>query len=186
MIFGETRGPGGCPKKDRKTLSLPDEMRHDKRDLEGDLDHTGKLTVPIPGGLVDQFLHPGLFDRVNICLPVVHNVPQLRTRRLGMAVQDVRADERLPAILLEGVHGLRVHLDNRPLLVADRDRGREFFDPGMGCHRSVKLGLFQDLGDAFLLHEVFDFLGWVLYDCFEEGLLGEEIMCAGARRLFSV
>ena len=107
--------------KVRKNILLADVVLHrlvgqDHRQL----DEAGVLAVLVPGDLVDELFLTLLVDGVDVLELLGHHLPEERASRLGVAVEDVEADEIAPVGAID-LARLLIHLDDLPLLVANGD-----------------------------------------------------------------
>jgi hypothetical protein len=123
--------PGG---ETLPAFSRAHEVGHGCGQGENDLHESRVDAVAVPGALVDELLLPVLLDGVDVLLPVVHEELQPGPGGLGVAVQQVAAQEIESALLLEHVRRPFVHLDDDALDIAHRDRCGELLDPCVGIH----------------------------------------------------
>jgi hypothetical protein len=106
----------------------PNEMRHLGGDLQGELDDAAEFALFHPGGLVDDLFTAVFFDGVDILLVGDHDLFDLFSRLLIVAIHQVPADQACTAIPCIVLNGVPVHVDDDAGGIADDDVAVEGFD----------------------------------------------------------
>ena len=102
-------------------------MGHLEGNLHRELYVTGEHFVFVPRHLVDQLLHAVLLDGVGVDVVVLQHRHQFAACWLGMAVQQVGANQRL-AVAGECGDGFIAHFQYLAVFVADGDGDRCFLE----------------------------------------------------------
>jgi hypothetical protein len=109
----------------------PDEVRHDLRQYQGQLDEAPVLPALEPGRLVDQAADAALLDGVGMRRALREHGRELRAGRLGVAIEHVAPDQVRTTVAGERIDRAHIHLEDDSVDVADGDGAGEFSDPGV-------------------------------------------------------